>query len=182
MSFSPNPTHPVAAGTASARPAVTSPIIDCEPPVRAPSHQPSPHPVQHAATLRPRTPRQPRPAAVAGEVPVPQAAVLFADATLRRVLEVVDRRRPATQLRGLLAPSLIDTAQTLARVPQTGGAAVLRRIRLRSVGCPAAQDNPEEVRAAEVFATYTRGSRVRAIAARVEMVAGRWQVVALQIG
>ncbi len=38
------------------------------------------------------------------------------------------------------------------------------------------------VHAAEVFATYTRGPRVRAIAARVELVAGRWQVVALQIG
>jgi hypothetical protein len=34
-----------------------------------------------------------------------------------------------------------------------------------------------------VCATYTRGERVRAIAARVEVVAdGRWQVVALQIG
>jgi hypothetical protein len=38
------------------------------------------------------------------------------------------------------------------------------------------------VTAAEVFATYTRGPRVRAIAARVEIVAGRWQLVALQIG
>jgi hypothetical protein len=33
-----------------------------------------------------------------------------------------------------------------------------------------------------VFATYTRGKRVRAIAGRVEVVGGRWQVVALQIG
>jgi hypothetical protein len=101
---------------------------------------------------------------------------MFADATLRRVLEVIDRRRPATQLRGLLTPPLIDIAQTLARVPQTGGTAVLRRIRLRSIGAGA------DVAAAEVFATYTRGTRVRAIAARVELVAGRWQVVALQIG
>ncbi len=110
---------------------------------------------------------------------------MFADATLRRVLEVVDRRRPVTQLRGLLAPSLIDMAQTLARVPQTGGAAVLRRIRLRSVGCSGGQEHPvdpAEVEAAEVFAAYTRGPRVRAIAARVELVAGRWQVVALHIG
>ncbi|MGB5112094.1 MAG: Rv3235 family protein [Mycobacterium sp.] len=185
MSFLPNPTHPVAAAAANARPAVTSPIIDCEPPARGASHRPSPHPAQHAATLRPRTPRHPRPAAVAGEVPVPQAAVMFADATLRRVLEVVDRRRPVTQLRGLLAPSLIDMAQTLARVPQTGGAAVLRRIRLRSVGCSGGQEHPvdpAEVEAAEVFAAYTRGPRVRAIAARVELVAGRWQVVALHIG
>jgi len=112
---------------------------------------------------------------VAGELPVPAAAVAFTDATLRRVLEVVDRRRPVSQLRGLLAPPLIDIAQTLARVPPAGGTAVLRRIRLRRVGT-ATED------AAEVFATYTRGSRVRAIAARVEFVAGRWQLVALQIG
>lgn len=105
---------------------------------------------------------------------------MFADAVLRRVLEVVDRRRPVGQLRGLLAASLIDAVQTLARHPQAGGAAVLRRVRLRSTGSGAAQDLP--VHAAEVFATYTRGPRVRAIAGRIELVAGRWQVVALQIG
>jgi hypothetical protein len=36
--------------------------------------------------------------------------------------------------------------------------------------------------AAEVFATYTRGERVRAIAGRVEIKEGRWCLVALQIG
>lgn len=164
-----NPARPVAA----AHSAVTSPIIDCEPPAHG-AGRPAPHP----PTLRPRPPRPPRLPAVVGEVPAPPAAVMFADATLRRVLEVVDRRRPVTQLRGLLAPSLIDIAQMLARVPQNGGAAVLRRIRLRSISAAA----DAEVHAAEVFATYTRGPRVRAIAARVELVAGRWQVVALQIG
>ncbi len=111
---------------------------------------------------------------------MPQAAVLFAAAALRRVLEGVDRRRPAAQLRGLLTPPLIDLAQTLARSPQQGGAAVLRRVRLRSIGCSAATDDPVTV--AEVFASYTRGSRVRALAARVELTGGRWQLVALQIG
>lgn len=154
-----------------AHPAVTSPIIDCEPPARGAGRQ-APHP----ATLRPRPPRPPRLPVVAGEAPVAPDAGIFADATLRRVLEVMDRRRPATQLRGLLAPPLIDIAQTLARVPPAGGTAVLRRIRLRSAGAPT------PAQAAEVFATYTRGPRVRAIAARVELVAGRWQVVALQIG
>lgn len=174
---SPEPDRPVSHPIRSVtRPAITSPIIDCEPPARGATHGAAPH----VATLRPRTPRHPRPAAVVGEVPAPQTAVLFADATLRRVLEVMDRRRPVTQLRGLLAPSLMDMAQTLARVPQAGGAAVLRRIRLRTVGCTAAQDDP--VIAAEVFATYTRGPRVRAIAARIELVGGRWQVVALQLG
>ena len=36
--------------------------------------------------------------------------------------------------------------------------------------------------AAEVFATYTRENRVRAIAGRIEVVRGGWLVVALQIG
>lgn len=113
------------------------------------------------------------------ELPAPPAAARFADAALRRVLEVVDRRRPVTQLRGLLTPPLIDTTSTLARSPQTGGAAVLRRLRLRSI---TGIEPGHPVSAAEVFATYTRGPRVRAIAARVELVAGCWQVVALQIG
>lgn len=120
MSRVSDPSHrPVGA----AGPVVTSPIIDYEPPARGTAPGSSAHP----ATLRPRRPRPPRPAAVPGEAPVPQAAVLFADAALRRVLEVVDRRRPAAQLRGLLAPPLIDLAQTLARSPQQGGAAVLDR-------------------------------------------------------
>ncbi len=48
---------------------------------------------------------------------------------------------------------------------------VLRRVRLRGSDA-----------AAEVFATYTRGRRVRAIAGRIEAQDGRWRVVALQIG
>jgi Family of unknown function (DUF6459) len=101
----------------------------------------------------------------------PRAAVLFADAALRRVLEVVDRRRPLAQLRPLVAPSLIDTVTALARAPHTA-AATLRRVRVRTV-----DDD-----AAEMFATYTRAHRVRAIAGRIEQVDGRWRIVALQIG
>jgi hypothetical protein len=33
-----------------------------------------------------------------------------------------------------------------------------------------------------VFGSYTRGTRVRAIAARVERHHDRWRIVALQIG
>jgi hypothetical protein len=72
----------------------------------------------------------------------------------------------------VLAPPLLDTVGTLCRV-RYGNPATLRRIRLRSAGPTAA----------EVSATYSRGDRVRAIAARVELTGdGRWQVVALQIG
>lgn len=105
-------------------------------------------------------------------------AAAFADAALRRVLEVLDRRRPAAQLAPLLAPGLVDSVVSIARsAAAREGAAVLRRIRLQ----PA---QPET--AAEVFGTYSRGQRVHAIACRVERVAAgpgaRWMVVALHIG
>ena len=66
----------------------------------------------------------------------------------------------------------------LARTAAPDNAAVLRRVRLRA----ACVDGPgRQTLAAEVFATYTRGPRVRAIAGRVEMQEGRWRVVALQV-
>jgi len=112
-------------------------------------------------------------------------AAIFADAALRRVLEVIDRRRPAAQLRPMLAPSLVDSVVSIGcsaarHAPGYQGAAVLRRMRLQ----PAGHRNPET--AAEVFGSYSRGNRIHAIACRVEQVpAGRgtrWLVVALHIG
>jgi hypothetical protein len=118
--------------------------------------------------------------------PMRQAAI-FADAALRRVLEVIDRRRPVAQLRPLLAPSLVDSVLSVGRAavaagcpPGQEGAAVLRRMRLQPVGHSTAEN------AAEVFGTYSRGGRIHAIACRVEEVPAtngtRWMVVALHIG
>lgn len=112
---------------------------------------------------------------------------MFADGALRRVLEVIDRRRPAAQLRPLLAPCLVDSVLAVGRAGTgigveagTHGAAVLRRMRLQ----PAGPGRPDA--AAEVFGTYSRGERIHAIACRVERTpagdGGRWQVVALHIG
>ena len=106
---------------------------------------------------------------------------------MRRVLEVIDRRRPIAQVRPLLAPALIDTVVGLTRSSPAGGnvgtkgtgtVATLRRMRLRMVDGA----GNDEGTVAEVFGTYTRGPRVRAIAARIELNAGRWRIVALQIG
>lgn len=111
------------------------------------------------------------------EAAPPPAAVAFAEAALRRVLEVIDRRRPIAQLKPLLAYPLIDTVAAHAnlRMPAT---ATLRRVGLRLTDT--AGTAPP---AAEVFATYTRGRRVRVIAARIEQDnTNRWRVVALQIG
>jgi hypothetical protein len=109
-------------------------------------------------------------------------AAAFADAALRRVLEVVDHRRPAAQLRPMLAPGLVDSvlaigASAAGRVRGRDGAAVLRRLRLQ----PSGRGDPEA--AAEVFGSYSRGERIHAIACRVERAAtGRWLMVALHIG
>lgn len=106
-------------------------------------------------------------------------AAIFADAALRRVLEVIDRRRPVAQLRPMLAPALVDSVLAIGRSAiGREGAAVLRRLRVQ----PAGQRDPDS--AAEVSGSYSRGRRVHAIACRVERVPGAagWQVVALHIG
>lgn len=165
-------------------PPLVSPVVDYEPP-----------PVGMAVcratpTLRRRTARTSSiPAerssrrAAAREPAPPRTAVTFADAAVRRVLEVIDRRRPVAQLRPLLAPTLIDTVIELSRSSHAGAgrsqnvrtAARLCRLRLRMVdGAEGAQ--------AEVFGTYTSGPRVRALAARIELDGERWRIVALQVG
>ena len=127
-----------------------------------------------------------RPGGLAGpvrEADPPRTAVTFADAALRRVLEVIDRRRPVAQLRPLLAPALIDTVIELSRSSHVGAGrsqsvrtvARLCRMRLRMV------DGAEGCQA-EVFGTYTSGPRVRALAARIELDGERWRIVALQVG
>lgn len=153
---------------------LTTPVIDCEPPPQRVTACPPPSP----AALRRRHPRPLRPALRTTEAPAPREAAVFADAALRRVLEVIDRRRPVGQLRAMLAPTLIDSVTALARRPPTA-AATLRRVRLRTV-----DTGVEGPPSAEVFATYTRGARVHAIAAKVVSIDGphRWRLEALQIG
>ena len=150
----------------------TAPIIDCEPPPVGITACPPPSP----AALHRRAPRplRPVPRPVPREPLPPRAAVVFADAALRRVLEVADRRRPIAQLRPLVAPALIDTVIALTRAPHTA-AATLRRVRVRMV------DGDDEDQA-EVFGSYTRGPRILAIAARIELHRDRWRIVALQLG
>lgn len=154
-------------------PSLTSPVVDYEPPPVGACPAPTPARLRRR-TARPLAPRR----APVREAPPPRAAAVFTEAALRRVLEVLDRRRPPAQLRNVLRPNLVDVVTALSRaaVPARGSA-VLGHVRLRAVDAGAA-----EPRAAEVFATFTRAGRIRAIAGRVELVSGRWQVVALQIG
>lgn len=166
------------------------PVVDYEPPTQdiprnaPPCRQSSRAPLGRRGTHAPRRPH----CAQAGRQPVGDAmsasmrqAATFADAALRRVLEVIDRRRPTAQLRPLLAPSLVDSVVALGRsAAGQDGAAVLRRMRLQPAG------HHDRDSAAEVFGSYSRGNRFHAIACRVERVAAgagtRWLVVALHIG
>lgn len=150
-------------------PIAVTPVVDYEPPIRViGNHRPS--------LRRPRTAhrRPPPPAALS---PALRAAAAFADAALRQVLEVIDRRRPLAQLLPLLSAGLADSL-SMPRATVGAGTAVLRRVRLQPVGqgeCPSA---------VEVFGTYTRGPRTHAIACRAALRpdTARWQVVALHIG
>jgi hypothetical protein len=171
--------------------AFTAPVVDYEPPPYdvmagpplnvagspAPAACPAPTPASlHRSSRRGSRPVERLPVQTA---PPPEAAA-FADAVLRRVLEVIDRRRPIAQLRPMLTPPLLDMVFTLTRAAGPAKAAVLRRVRLRTAALD--DDEPHQPTAAEVFATYTRGQRVRAVAGRIEVAEGRWRMVALQIG
>jgi hypothetical protein len=155
---------------------VTAPVIDYEPAPQPLAQKPCPTPsgaALHRSSPRPlRTRRRP-----ALEPPPPKAAALFAETTLRQVIEVMDRRRPIAQLRPLMTPFLIDCVIASACAPRTGSA-TLRRVRVRSVSVGATG----EVTAAEVFATFSRSGRVHAVAGRIERYRDSWRLVALQIG
>jgi hypothetical protein len=169
------------------------PVIDYEPPTcNVPRCLPSSHAALALVGGRP-TPGPPvrsRPidgqgTAVTSTPLSPQLreAAAFADAALRRLLEVIDRRRPAAQLRSVLAPGLVDPVLAACRsAAGQPGAAVLRRIRLQAAGGTVADNAPDS--AAEVFGTFSRGDRIHAIACRVEHLptSQRWLVVALHVG
>ncbi|WP_234808081.1 Rv3235 family protein [Mycolicibacillus trivialis] len=150
-----------------------APVADYEPPPRTlPGGRPP-------APLRRRSrPSRPRPARVPQPGLLPAAR--FADAALRRILEVIDRRRPVQHLRPLLSAGLFESLLAGGHATATGGpartTAALQRVRLQASGAG------EPPGAAEVFGTYRRGGRVHAIAGRVEQAGPGWRVVALHIG
>ncbi len=155
--------------------ATVIPIVDYEPtafggpPVPPPATGPPPH--RRAATARSLPDRAPEAAAA-------RAAALFADAALRRVLEVLDRRRPLAQLRPMMAAGLVDSLPAVAGAHRGAGPARLRRV--------VAQLARPDGTAAEVAANYSRGDRLYAMACRIEQqpcaTGPRWRVVALHIG
>ncbi|MCD2103941.1 Rv3235 family protein [Rhodococcus erythropolis] len=109
--------------------------------------------------------------------PDPNAAGadIFWNRSLRLVLETVDRRRNPRQLKGVLTPTVLEvvarlyTSDSAAR--KMGGAAV-HRTHVQAVS----------ESAAEVCATYTRGTQTFAVAGRIDRADGTgWTVTALHM-
>lgn len=166
-----------------------APMLDYEPPARPtmpcrPTHSPTSSP--SARTRRGHSPRTRADRPARNVLPAAlQSAAVFADAALRRVLEVVDGRLPSTHLHPLLAAGLADSVVS-ARLATAGRVELttLQRVRVQSAG------SGEPASAVEVFGTYRRGRRTHALAGRVESIPGAapkanstaWQIVALHIG
>lgn len=118
--------------------------------------------------------RSPRPVpAPDDEVPVP--ARRAAHALIVMALEVVDRRRAPQNTRGAFPPHLVEMLRSLARVGVPGqhlGPARLHRLHIHAAGAVATDAGPDEdsgPRDYEVCATYARGPRLFAVAARIRV-------------
>jgi hypothetical protein len=102
------------------------------------------------------------------------AAKRFAERSLRLVLEVLDGRRSAAQLRSLADPAVVAAVETLVRTGEADrrlGAAVLVAVNAAPAGAGAA----------EVFGGYERGGRRFAVAARIATRRGEWRLTALRL-
>lgn len=106
-----------------------------------------------------------------GEGGVPVPAQRAAHAVVRMALEVVDRKRPAHQTRGAFPPHLTEMLVSLARDGVPGrdlGPARVHRLHISATGPVACADADADY---EVCATYARGPRLFAVAARVRVSA-----------
>jgi hypothetical protein len=109
---------------------------------------------------------EPAPRTPSADLPAPQA---FAHALVQRVLEIRAGVRPMLQLQRDTSPELfLDLETRMASLPRQTGARPTRAD-VRSVHV---QQRPDGV--AEVCATVRRGSRMRALALRLEGQRGRW--------
>jgi hypothetical protein len=126
----------------------------CEPPIDGGAAA-----LPRGAVPRGRADSAPPVAAEARRTPADPQVREFACIAMTLVLEALDRRRPAAQLARLLSPSTMAVVRSLVagHAPEQPRAANLR------VHSQAGADG-----GAEIYATFARGRRIHAIAARVE--------------
>lgn len=138
---------------------------------RLPSTEPSPgiRPERHPSP----PPRRPVVAEGHEEVPVP--ARRSAHALVLMALEVVDRRRAPQNMRGAFPDHLVEMLRSLSRTGVPGrhlGPARIHRLHMHPAGVGAPTPGRPADREAvdyEVCATYARGPRLFAVAARIRV-------------
>ena len=116
------------------------------------------------------------------DVPVP--ARRAAQAVVLMALEIVDRRRPPHLTRGAFPPHLVEMLRSLARdgVPgQDLGPARLHRLHITAVDAAAAHRPTDAPADYEVCASYARGPRLFAVAARIRVTATGASCTALRL-
>jgi len=147
-----------------------APVLRLVPSPASPAARPAPRP---RLALVPDAPLaldpllDPRPGRTPStQLPAPRA---FAQALLQRAIEVRAGLRPVSQLQRDTTPELYADLETrLSAMPRTTGPRPTRGD-VRSLHV---QQRPDGV--AEVCATVRRGSRMRALALRLEGQRGRW--------
>lgn len=151
-----------------------------EPAVRHTCDRPRRYATRRATAHDGRSPRPARTASVAAPLAtaVDPAAAAFADRAVRLVLEVLDRRRPDTQLEAVLDPVLHDAMVPVRSARTDAGSAIVLRARVRTV----------DADSAELFGSYMRGPRVFALAGRITRTAPTrrtphgWLITSLWLG
>ena len=150
-----------------------------------PSTEPAPGGGCDAPVVPPAPAPEPTPD---GDVPVP--ARRAAHALVIMALEVVDRKRPPQNTRGAFPPHLVEMLRVLARDGVPGrqlGPARVHRLHIQAAAAgeggragAGAEAEAEHVDY-EVCATYARGPRLFAVAARIRVTATRATCTALRL-
>lgn len=90
------------------------------------------------------------------------------------MLEVLDGRRGAAQLRPMADPAIVAAVETLARTGEADR-------RLGPAVLVAVHATPAGPGVAEVFGGYERGRRRFAVAGRIAARRGEWRLTALRL-
>jgi Family of unknown function (DUF6459) len=127
---------------------------------------------EQSLPIRPPPPRH----ASLGMPPGVPPAARFGRTLVQGIVEVLNGLRPATQLRGHMAPgvlaALVRQSAALTRFRTGGRPPTVRSVHVSEPGTGAA----------EITSIVDVGGRCRAIAARIEIAHGRWRCVQLQLG
>ena len=153
---------------------------------RLPSTEPTPGPLREESASE-RTCSPAREPELDSEPAVPVPARRAAHGLILMALEVVDRKRAPQNIRGAFPPHLMEMLRTLAREGVPGrqfGPARIHRVHIHAVNPAAPQTEVPAAEPAddyEVCATYARGPRLFAVAARIRVTSTGAACTALRL-